>query len=82
MDEREKIAEHVNRTAQITEDPCPHCGNTNTSVAEDLFRLGVGTKTLPSAFVPVVPVICSNCGFLRIFSAWALGIVLPQAEEG
>jgi hypothetical protein len=82
-DERTKASDHVNKTALQADDPCPHCGNINTSVGEHVFRLAVGFQPIPRGYVPIVPVICSNCGHVRLFGALAMGLVPPpQSERG
>lgn len=73
-EDRTLAAERINATAQHDGDPCPHCGDKNTSVAEDVFRLAVVDKPIPQRFVPVIPVVCNNCGFVRIFSSRMVGI--------
>ena len=86
-DERTAASEKVNETAQHAGDPCPHCGDTNTSVAEDLFRLAVSDTPIPTRFIPVIPIVCNNCGFLRLVNSRALGVEpinsrLPAESEG
>lgn len=82
-EERDKASAFINEKAQREGDPCPHCGNLDTSVAENVFRLSVGTAVVGPGFVPIMPVICNNCGHVRIFSAIALGIFpSPNATEG
>ena len=79
--ERNEAAEAVNRTAKLEGDPCPHCGNTDTRVGSNLMRLDVGyDMSLPPIgggpvhFFSVLPIVCNNCGFIRLFSPYALGV--------
>ena len=81
LDERNSVSDHVNEKAQHEGDPCPHCGDTNTSVAEDLFRLAVANSPIPRGYIPVVPVVCNNCGHIRLFSGQELGLTMPKAAE-
>ena len=74
LEQRTLVAEAVTNSAQHEGDPCPHCGNTNTSVAQDLFRIAVVDAPIPTRFIPIVPVICNNCGFVRMFGARQFGI--------
>lgn len=80
VDERRVAADLINEKAQHPGDPCPHCGNENTSVAENLFRLAVANSPIPTRYVPVVPVICNDCGFVRLFSGHALGLTMPEDD--
>ncbi len=54
---------------------CPVCTVNSWSVgAQSLtFLIGPGFK-LGGEHFPVVPLVCSNCGFVRLFSAMVVGL--------
>ena len=82
LEERERASDKINETAQHEGDPCPHCGNVDTSVAEDQFQLAVANGPLIKNFIPVIPVVCNNCGFVRIFHSDKFGIsAYPDSED-
>jgi len=86
LDERTQASDKINETAQHEGDPCPHCGNIDTSVAEDLFQLPVANGPITTSFIPVLPVVCNNCGYLRLFNSRAFGLevyaAVPNEGEG
>lgn len=62
---------------------CPICNNDNMIVGEGYFahdlQKDLISRQMGGFNIPTVPVVCSNCGFLREFSAGVLGLL--QKEE-
>jgi hypothetical protein len=59
---------------------CPMCGVGNWSVNESTFQLtefNNGSMIIGGPVVPVVPVICMNCGNTVLVNAITAGLVTP-----
>lgn len=83
IEEMDRAASFINEKSKLPGDPCVHCGSTDTSVGEYAVRLGVGFAPIPPTHIPLMPVVCNNCGNIRLFSAILLGIVPynPPSED-
>jgi hypothetical protein len=64
---------------------CSECGNASNFGTGDIVNLTAyypgGSIVVGGPSVPVLPVICNNCGHVRLFSAVAMGI-LPSISHG
>jgi hypothetical protein len=57
---------------------CPECQNSDLHLEDHLSALVTLTdenKAHPVLFVPMVPLVCRYCGYARLFSAKAIGLV-------
>jgi hypothetical protein len=60
--------------------PCPMCSKGPWGVQDSMFQLmefSEGALTLGGPLIPVVPVVCKNCGYLVLVSALAANVVPP-----
>ncbi|HXS24445.1 MAG TPA: hypothetical protein VN719_09460 [Gemmatimonadales bacterium] len=60
---------------------CPICGTTGWEMSSSIVQLmGYygGTLVAGGPVFPLVPVFCKNCGYTLLFSAIAMGIVIPE----
>ena len=58
---------------------CPLCGVGNWSVSESTFQLtefNYGSTIIGGPVIPVVPVICMNCGNTVLINAITAGIIV------
>jgi hypothetical protein len=58
---------------------CPVCNGTNWQIGE-AFGISIVPIPLPASISPkgvatIAGVVCSNCGYVRFFSARAIGLV-------
>lgn len=64
--------------------PCPVCGVGGWSVQESSFELrefNEGNHVMGGGpVIPVVPVICTNCGNTVLVNAIMAGLVAPEAK--
>ncbi len=66
--------------------PCPACGTNDWKLDQEIYEMplypGSATAfaTPRQGRYPIVMVNCSNCGFLRTFSAIMLGLVKPDGS--
>jgi hypothetical protein len=63
--------------------PCPMCGISNWNVQGRVFQLmefNEGNLVLGGQLIPVVPIICNNCGNTVLVNAIVAGIVPPGPE--
>ena len=82
VDDKKAIA-HLR--AKWGERACPMCGVGNWSVNESTFQLtefNQGSIIIGGPVVPVLPVICMNCGNTVLINAITAGLVIPQAGGG
>jgi hypothetical protein len=58
---------------------CPSCGQPGPYVAGDVIAPfiigGPGGEVVMGVTVPMVPIICTHCAFVRLYSAVVMGIV-------
>ena len=56
---------------------CPSCGSDEDFVCCDVIELFVkpNTEERCGTEIPIVPLICQNCGHVRMFSAKLIGVV-------
>lgn len=65
--------------------PCPVCGISAWSVQDSTYELrefNQGNMVLGGPLIPVVPVICSNCGNTILVNAILAGVVPPEVPSG
>ena len=63
---------------------CPMCRSANFNVEEDtyqLMRYGGGSVVIGGPVVPVVPVICTNCGNTVLVNAIIAGVIPADATK-
>lgn len=60
--------------------PCPMCRQANWQIAEDFVQTPTmaigGGVALGGPVIPMVQVICTNCGFVAHYAAGVIGIKL------
>jgi hypothetical protein len=67
---------------------CPACGETGFTVPESALGTNVvglpamlGSQVVPGRALPVVPLVCNNCGFVRLHTA-SFGEVENAPDNG
>ena len=64
---------------------CPMCGTRNWNVSDKVFELrefhGGSLVLGPGPIVPLIPVICGNCGNVVLVSAIVSGTVTLEKKE-
>lgn len=58
--------------------PCVVCGNSNKNVEQSvyqLFEFNDGGLALGGPVYPVVPMTCTNCGYVMLLNAVIAGVV-------
>lgn len=79
---KQKIVMEI--TKKVQDLKCPMCFSKNFTLTEgyfahvlqnDLKNINIGGKN-----VPVVPIVCKNCGYILEFAAGVLGL-LPKSEN-
>lgn len=61
--------------------PCPMCGGGPWSVQDSTYQLmefQEGSLAIGGPIVPVIPVICGNCGHTVLVNAIVSGVVPPS----
>lgn len=67
--------------------PCPICGGTQWIISDTIFEIrefNMGNMVIGganSAIIPMIPISCANCGYMRFLSAIKLGIINSQHEQ-
>ena len=68
---------------------CPMCGSGPWSVQDSTFQLtefNEGSMVIGGPVIPVVPVVCSNCGYTALVNALVSGAIRqpepPKSEGG
>jgi hypothetical protein len=62
--------------AKVVRRHCPACEQAVNWQAADVLELAIAPCEQPSGTeIPVVPLVCPNCGYLTLFSAKAIGLV-------
>ena len=61
---------------------CPMCAEKNWGIddAYQLTRFGKGDPAADERVMPIVPVICQNCGYTVLVSAILAGVIGPPAQ--
>lgn len=62
---------------------CAQCGSTNWQVQDSIFELrqfSGGTLVVGGPLIPVVPVICQNCGNTVLVNGLIAGVVTRPQE--
>ena len=62
--------------------PCPLCGVGNWNVQDSTYQLtefNQGTMVLGGPLIPVIPVVCGNCGNRVLVNAIIAGILKTEA---
>jgi len=65
--------------------PCPACGMGSWNVHDSSFELrefNEGNMVLGGPLIPVVPVICTNCGNTVLINALVAGLVASDTPSG
>ena len=79
---KEKIAQIIKSKAVNLQ--CPTCGNQNMILGGGYFahdlQKDLISRTMGPLNIPVIPIICSNCGLVREFAVGVLGL-LPNKNE-
>jgi len=79
----EKIIQYLNEKWQKR--PCPMCGVGNWSVQDRVFELrefhGGSLVVGGTPIIPIIPVICNNCGNTILINAIIAGVVMKEKEE-
>lgn len=74
-EERIHAVEHINQKTTAPNDACLVCGSPDSSVGSFVLRIPTGDVRATQALIqPVVPVVCNNCGFTRLFTPQVMGI--------
>src|SRR5688500_10384280 len=63
--------------------PCPICGRPDTwGMAGHVVDIPVGhTFMPPGVYFPAIPILCVNCGYMRLHAAILMGIVGKNKPE-
>lgn len=73
--EQERIVE---RLKSKVKGPCPMCGLSNWSVGENIVATHAaspqGGLSIGGGFIPMVQVVCTECGFVAHHAAKLLGV--------
>lgn len=63
---------------------CPICENDNMILGEGYLthdiQQNLVSRQMGGSNIPTVPVVCSNCGFLREFSIGILGLIKKEEK--
>jgi hypothetical protein len=62
--------------------PCPMCGVNNWSVQDSTYQLlefNQGTLVVGGPVIPIVPVVCNNCGNTILVNAIIAGLLTTQS---
>lgn len=65
---------------------CPMCGENNFEVTKKVFKLRDYHQSFlcfenESSVMPVLPVICTNCGNTILINAITIGLIAPTIER-
>lgn len=60
---------------------CVSCGNNNWTLVPQAALIPQWINSLPAPGIPVSVAICNNCGFVRLHSLGALGLLPPDKIE-
>ena len=81
-EEKEKIAQILN--GRIVNLKCPMCGNQHFIIADGYFNHfmqdNLSGVSIGGPSIPVIPIVCSNCGFVSQHAIGILGL-LPENQN-
>lgn len=63
--------------------PCPMCATGNWNVQDSTFQLtefNQGAMVLGGPVIPVIPIVCNNCGNTLLINAITAGVIKPEKE--
>lgn len=64
---------------------CPSCGQLGPYMAGDIIApfviKGENREIIMGVTIPMVPVICVNCAFVRLYSAMGMGLIKTDATD-
>ncbi len=75
-----KVIEHLK--AKWSGRPCPMCGVGNWNVQDSTYQLlefNEGGLVIGGPVIPVIPIVCSNCGNTLLVNAITAGILKPSS---
>jgi len=75
-----KAIEHLR--AKWSGRPCLMCGDGNWNVQDSIYQLlefNHGGLVIGGPVIPIIPVVCSNCGNTLLVNAITAGIVTPPS---
>jgi hypothetical protein len=75
-----KVIEHLR--AKWAGRPCPMCGVNSWSVQDSTYQLlefNQGTLVVGGPVIPIVPVVCNNCGNTILVNAIIAGLLPTQS---
>lgn len=64
--------------------PCPMCGVGNWNVQDSTYQLlefNQGSMVIGGPVIPVIPVVCSNCGNTILVNAILAGVVKAEVPS-
>lgn len=77
-----KLLEHLK--VKWASRSCPMCGSGPWNVQDSTFQLtefNEGSMVIGGPVIPVVPVICSNCGYTALVSAVVSRAIKPESSN-
>ena len=85
QEEKNKIAEKLNKRFADHGLKCPMCGNTSFTLADGYFsnviQDNLRRQILGGPSIPAIPIICDKCGFISMHALGTLGLLPPINEE-
>ena len=82
-EDRDKIVELLND--KIPNISCPMCKNKQFIIADGYFVNSIQTDfnsiIIGGDFIPTIPVICNNCGFISQHSLGVLGLISNNTDK-
>lgn len=79
---KEEIVKKIKEKARMLK--CPVCNNDNMIMGDGYFthdiQKNLTSRVIGGENIPTIPIVCSNCGFIREFAAGVLGL-LPKKDE-
>ena len=79
-EQQKKILEHIKKKVKFL-DKCPMCHKPATlELLDEMFEVRESTDdpkkiTLGGKMIPVIVVVCKNCGYTMFFNAFATGAI-------
>lgn len=85
QEEKNRIAEILNKCFEGHGIRCPMCGNNSFSLADGYFsnviQDNLGGLVIGGPSIPAIPIICDKCGFISMHALGPLGLLPPHKEE-